>query len=388
MKKIILVLLVCSCICFNLVLKAQQTPALGQNDSLQKLEQPERPERLERSERPQHPDRRERAERPEGKEEQEITIRSKGDTNFTLKLEISGDKVIINGKPLVEFNNGGITINKKKMIFKDGNGNMNFDFKGLEGLKDLQNIQFDLQKGQFEMDKALENLHRTFGKKTFLGVTTEKAADGAMIVEIVKGGAAEKAGLQKKDVITKIDNQTVTDADVLASIIATKKPLDEIKIHFKRNGKKKDVKAILGESSTMEKNFNFNAPPSTMHIFKAPHTNNDMMDEENNEGDNEDNFAGDFPRPKRLGLKISDTEEGGNVKVIEVADSSVAQIAGLKKDDVITEINGQKINNTDEAREQLQQAEENAAYTIKAKRAGVVKSFEIKFPKKLKTANL
>jgi serine protease Do len=113
-----------------------------------------------------------------------------------------------------------------------------------------------------------------------------------------------------------------------------------------------------------------------------------------------DNFSGDdfvfnmegsggsFSRQKKLGLKIQDTEEGGNVKVIEVVDSSAAQKAGLKKDDIITEINGQKINNTDEAREQLQEAGVKSSYIIKAKRNGIVMSFDVKIPKKLKTANL
>ena len=95
-----------------------------------------------------------------------------------------------------------------------------------------------------------------------------------------------------------------------------------------------------------------------------------------------------FPRQKRLGLKIQDTEEGGNVKVIEVEEGSAAEKAGLKKDDVIIEIGGVKVENTDDAREQLMPSEEKSAYTIKAKRNGADMTFEVKFPKKLKTANL
>ena len=95
-----------------------------------------------------------------------------------------------------------------------------------------------------------------------------------------------------------------------------------------------------------------------------------------------------FTRQKRLGLKIQDTEDGGNVKIIEVEDASLAEKAGLKKNDLVTEINGQKINNTDEAREQLQEVADKPAYTIKAKRNGTEMSFDVKVPKKLKTVNL
>ena len=391
MKKTILIGLVLSLTGVSLKIIAQQLPVTEQKENMQRPDQAEKPERPER---PPRPERRERPERPEGKEEQEIIIRSKADTNITLKVEINGDKILINGKPLVEFKDGGITINKRKMMYRDAVGNMNFNFEGLEGLEKLKDLQINMD-GNFENfgkalngNKEFQKLHNMMPHKTFLGVTTEKAAEGAKIVEIVKGAAAEKAGLQMDDVITKIDKQIVTNADVLASIIATKKPSDEIKIYFKRAGKKKAVKAVLGESNNMAQYFNFNHPPPMVRSFKLPPINNDNMDNENEEGDNGDNFAGDFPHPKRLGLKIQDTEEGGNVKIIEVADSSAAAIAGLKKEDIITAINGQQINNTDEAREQLQQANEQSMYMIKVKRAGEIKDFEIKFPKKLKTANL
>ena len=106
---------------------------------------------------------------------------------------------------------------------------------------------------------------------------------------------------------------------------------------------------------------------------------------------NDNNFQmiGDmFPRHQKLGLKIQDTEDGNGVKVIDVDNNSPADKAGLKKDDIITEVGGKKIKNTDEARDQLQENAEKAAYNIKAKRNGNEMNFDIKIPKKLKTANL
>ena len=89
-----------------------------------------------------------------------------------------------------------------------------------------------------------------------------------------------------------------------------------------------------------------------VHSFKSPGMkirpmpNGDMLKENFNMdgngnfefGPNEELLGGFFPRQKKLGLKIQDTEEGGNVKIIDVEDSSAAQKAGLKKDDIITEI--------------------------------------------------
>jgi serine protease Do len=101
-----------------------------------------------------------------------------------------------------------------------------------------------------------------------------------------------------------------------------------------------------------------------------------------------DGFNYSFPRQKKLGLRIQDTEDGNGVKVLGTDTDSPAEKAGLKKDDIVTEIGGKRVSNTDEAREQLMDAQEKPAYTIKAKRNGSEMSFDIKIPKKLKTANL
>jgi serine protease Do len=95
-----------------------------------------------------------------------------------------------------------------------------------------------------------------------------------------------------------------------------------------------------------------------------------------------------FPRQKKLGLRIQDTEDGNGVKVLDVDENSSAATAGMKKDDIVTEVGGVKVNNTDEVREQLEENREKSSYNIKAKRDGKEMSFEIKIPKKLKTANL
>ena len=95
-----------------------------------------------------------------------------------------------------------------------------------------------------------------------------------------------------------------------------------------------------------------------------------------------------FNRRPKLGLKIQDVEEASGVKVLEVEEGSAAAIAGLKKDDIITEIGGVKVKNTDEAREQLMENSSKNAYPITVKRNNAEMKFEVKIPKKLKTANL
>ena len=95
-----------------------------------------------------------------------------------------------------------------------------------------------------------------------------------------------------------------------------------------------------------------------------------------------------FPKQKKLGLKIQDTEDGDNVKIIAVEDSSAAALAGLQKEDVITEIDGKKIANTDDAREQLVPEEGKKMYKMKILRNKQEMNIDVKIPRKLKTVNL
>ena len=69
-------------------------------------------------------------------------------------------------------------------------------------------------------------------------------------------------------------------------------------------------------------------------------------------------------------------------------DSSNAAKAGLQKSDIITEIDGDKINNTDEARDHLHPEEGKKTYNIKVLRDGKEMSFDVNIPRKLKTADL
>ena len=326
----------------------------------------------------------EKAEKKKDKETEEIIIRKKGEKEMNLTVEVKGDKIMINGKPLAEFKDDQVTINKRKMTIRDGDDEMAFDFG--EGPRSF-NLGKDFMKEW--KDHAEES-------RAFLGVTTEQNEAGAKVTDVVKGSAAEKAGLKKGDIITKIDEEKIGDDASLYDIVASKKPKQEVKVFYKRDGKENNVKAELGEKkSSKSYSYSFNGPRGKLRSFNMPEVPNvPNMDFGNEDapGSGFDvtpylDFANSFGRQKKLGLKLQDTEEGGNVKVINVEDSSAAAIAGLKKDDIITEIDGKKIENTDDAREQLAPDEDKKSYNIKAKRNGTEMTFDVRIPRKLKTAD-
>jgi serine protease Do len=349
--------------------------------------QDEQPEVKEKAEK------KERKEKKEKKETQEIVIRKNGDKDTKITVEIKGDKVTINGKPISEFKDGDITINKRDIKVWDGHNNFSFS-------PDDMDIDFN--------GPLTGSMTHKGG--AFLGVTTQngndeensdKKTDGAVITDVSKESAAEKAGLKEADVITKINDKKVEGPQSLSEIIHSFKPKDEVTVYYKRDGKEKSAKVTLGENkSSGAMAYAFSGPNGNVRSFTSPRILRDDIQGMaqpkvwNDEafGKNFDNLGAIngfnmFPRQK-LGLKIQDTEEGGGVKVLDADKDSPAEKAGLKKDDIVTEIAGKKVTNTDEAREQLQDIAEKSAYTIKAKRNGTEMSFDIKIPKKLKTANL
>ena len=320
----------------------------------------------------------EEADKTGKKESQEIIIRQKGNKEMNLKVEINGDNITVNGKPLSEYTDKDITINKRRMIISDGNKNMmwNFNFNNQDWGGLGENFGQDLMR-DMDIEEQREN-----SNKAFLGVTTEKNEKGALIREVVSGSAAEKAGLKTGDIITKIGDETVGGPEELSDLISFQKPGDEVKISYLREGKKGTAKAALGKRDKQTGNSQEGRP--RIRSFSFP----PMTPEVNMEG------MDDFPpmnlptgRGKKIGLKLQDTEEGNGVKVIQVEDSSAAAMAGIQKGDLITEINGKRIANTDDAREELVPDPDKKSYQITVNRNGSSQNFEVRIPRKLKTAN-
>ena len=320
-----------------------------------------------------------RKEIDEKKQSQEIIIRKKGDKDAKITVEINGDKITINGKPLAEFKDANITVNKRKVTVWNNNGLKAFDFDLNQG--------GDFMKGFDSFSFSGDDNGKPYA---FLGVTTDESEEGAKISQVTKESAAEKAGLKDGDIITKINDKKVGGPDVLSDVVRSFKPKEEVTVYYKRDGKENSSKVILGEKKgSGSMSYSFSGPDNAPKVFTMPKMKVMPKIAWGDDGNYNFNYNGDMlPRHQKLGLKIQDTEDGTGIKVLDVDKDSPAEKAGLKKDDVVTEVGGKKVNNTDEAREQLQENQEKSAYTIKAKRNGSEMNFDIRIPKKLKTANL
>jgi len=321
----------------------------------------------------------------EKKETQEIVIRKKGEKDTKIIVEIKGDAITINGKPLSEFKDDEITVNRRNVIIRDGKGGTRYQFSP----KDIEGFSWN-GEGNGE-------------PSAFLGVTTKSDNDGkedsksngAEITNVTKESAAEKAGLKNGDVITRINDKKVEDPESLSDVVTSFKPKEEVTVYYKRDGKESSVKTTLGERKSGAYSYSFSGPDGMGKTFSMPRIQGvpgvelgDMTPRVWSPGSGNNYSFETYPRQQKLGLKIQDTEEGTGVKVLDVDKDSPAEKAGLKKDDVVTEIGGKKVSNTDEVRGALHDNMEKSAYNIKAARNGNTMSFDIKIPKKLKTANL
>src|SRR6266498_5036146 len=71
-------------------------------------------------------------EKSDKKDVEQIIITRKGDNKEKVTVEINGDKVTVNGKPIEDLKDGDITVRKNKIRDRrsSGNGDFNYNFNG------------------------------------------------------------------------------------------------------------------------------------------------------------------------------------------------------------------------------------------------------------------
>ncbi len=81
---------------------------------------------------------------------------------------------------------------------------------------------------------------------TVASVAADPMTQGAQIQSVERGGAADKAGLAKGDVIIKVDDQVIEDSESLIATIRGHRPGDDVQITYLRDGDSRTTTADLG----------------------------------------------------------------------------------------------------------------------------------------------
>ena len=71
--------------------------------------------------------------------------------------------------------------------------------------------------------------------------------EGLLVTDVVAGSPAEKAGLKKNDILTKIDGKAVKGEDSLAKFMASAKAGQEASLTVLRKSKVQTIKVTIGE---------------------------------------------------------------------------------------------------------------------------------------------
>ncbi|MBS4043069.1 MAG: PDZ domain-containing protein [Chitinophagaceae bacterium] len=291
-----------------------------------------------------------------------------------ITIMVDGDKVTINGKPVdslskAELEELHVDADHLSLVAPHISGKPRFNFRSRGHAPSAG------KKMEFEFFNDMKEPQN----KALLGVITDKDEKGAKITSVTKESAAEKAGLQKNDIITKVNDDDIKNSDDLVKAIGKYNPEEKVKITYIREGKTKTTSANLTKNNMKtERVFKWN--DMERMVEEMPRMMPPMMD-----GNYMPRMM--MGRPK-LGLKVQDVEEGEGVKILEVDENSAALKAGLQKDDVIIAINDEKCKNVDDLRSKTRNLKEGETYKVQLKRNGKDQTVEIKFPKKLKTADL
>jgi putative serine protease PepD len=92
--------------------------------------------------------------------------------------------------------------------------------------------------------------HARLGIQVADSGTAAEGAEGALVREVGAGSTAEKAGLEQGDVITRVDDHAITDADSLVATIRSYRPGDQVEVTWQRGGQEQSATLQLDSDAT------------------------------------------------------------------------------------------------------------------------------------------
>jgi serine protease Do len=151
-----------------------------------------------------------------------------------------------------------------------------------------------------------------------------KDSKGALVGDISKGSPAEKAGITRGDIILEFNGKEIKSVGSLRNMVSQSKVGSQVKLKILRGGKEYEIAAVIDELP--KEAAGVPSEPSPEDIQKNAFSGITAMELTKEIG-------------KQLGLGANDK----GVVVVRVEPGSTADEAGLKKGDVIQEIDRKRI---------------------------------------------
>lgn len=278
-----------------------------------------------------------------------VTIRKTGPVDGKMTIVIDGNDVTVNGIPVDDFKS--------------------------------KNIEVTKGANTYSASPFFRSIPRSIeSNKAFLGVMTEAADKGALVKDVTEKSPAQKAGLKEGDIITKVENDKIDDANDLYKAIGKYKPEDKVSITYLRDGKEYQTQVTLAKNDQV-KVYGFGNEGNPFFNFQMP----DLRNIPELKKIPLDRFGSNRPR---LGLQVQDLSEGKGVKVVEVVAGEAGEKNGIQKGDIITELNGKTISGVDDIQDAMNSVSPGDTISVTYNRNGKTATTKISFPKKLKTSDI
>lgn len=146
-----------------------------------------------------------------------------------------------------------------------------------------------------------------------------KSGNGIYVTEVSNNGGAEDAGIRKGDIITKIDQQNISDFADLSLAIGRKRPGDSVTVTYLRNGKTYTASVTLKDQNGNTKT----RTKADLSVIEKLGARFQPLSEENKV------YYG-----LKSGVVVTDIDEG----------SLLATKTGVDLNYIITEVNGKPVN--------------------------------------------
>jgi len=243
------------------------------------------------------------------------------------------------GGPLLNLKGEVIGINTA--IFSSGGGNIGIGFA----------IPIDQVKTIVAQLKDKGKVTRGWLGVAIQSVTPELAKSfglkepmGALVAEVTKDGPAEKAGIQRGDVITSFNGTTIKDSHELPALVARTPVGEKVEVTILRNAKEQTYAVKLGELTDQQ--------------AKAERS------EES--GENWGMSVAGLSSDAARRFQIERNQKG--VVVIDVDPDSPAGASNIQPGDIVEEVNRQPVNSVEEFNKAITAAKDKETLLLLVRR--------------------
>jgi serine protease Do len=175
-----------------------------------------------------------------------------------------------------------------------------------------------------------------------------KHTEGSLVGDVTAGGPADKAGIKRGDVITSFNGKKVDNSVQLRNLVAEAEPGSTAKVGLLRDGKVSEASVDLGErpKNIADASGGTSAPESSSS--------------------------------ERFGLSVQDLTpeiaralgygDDNGVVVVDVKTASMAESAGLQKNDLIKDVNRAQVHSVGEFNKAMKRVGKNDSVALLVRR--------------------